>query len=134
MDLYFIPGNRKPADKTKPYQEKIEIKQRELGPWREKIAGTQAAMNTAKSERDYLQNKVDSIQKGIADATEQKQQAVIMKGEKVGFFFSLSGTNTLILLDLLELQCACARSATHHQRLPAARGTLAVTDWAACAA
>jgi structural maintenance of chromosome 4 len=50
------------------FHDRIEVKQRELQPWRAKINTKQAEIDVATSERDALALKAESLKKQIEEA------------------------------------------------------------------
>ncbi|KAF8707321.1 hypothetical protein AX14_013615 [Amanita brunnescens Koide BX004] len=55
-------------DKTQVFHDQIEVKQRELQPWKAKINAKQADIDVATSERDALSQKAESLKKQLEEA------------------------------------------------------------------
>ena len=57
-------------DKTQVFHDQIEVKQRELQPWKAKINAKQAEVDVATSEHDALAQKAEGLKKQLEEAQE----------------------------------------------------------------
>ena len=67
------------ADKTRSFHDQIEIKQKELQPWTIEINQKQAKIDLAKSERETLARKFETVREAKEEAENTKNR---LQGEK----------------------------------------------------
>ena len=67
------------SDKTQVFHDQIEVKQRELQPWKAKINAKQAEVDVAISERDALAQKAEGLR---AQLREAQQASEALKGDQ----------------------------------------------------
>jgi structural maintenance of chromosome 4 len=71
------------------------VKQKELQPWTTKINAKQAGIDVARSERDALDMKADTIRKTVKTAVEEFEKLKGDQETKVGFRRSPSPNTAL---------------------------------------
>lgn len=71
------------ADKTQVFHDQIEVKQKELQPWRARINSKQAEIDVATGERDALVKKAEEIKRTHKEAQETLSQLHADQASKV---------------------------------------------------
>ncbi|KAF8129892.1 RecF/RecN/SMC [Boletus edulis] len=71
-------------DKTQVFHDQIEVKQKELQPWVNKINAKKAGIVVATSERDALANKVAGLKDAVKNAQEDLEQQQATQQAKLG--------------------------------------------------
>ena len=71
------------TDKTQVFHDQIEVKQKELQPWVNKVNAKRAAIGVATSERDALAKKAAAVKDAVTNAQADLEQQQTTQQDKV---------------------------------------------------
>lgn len=71
------------TDKTQVYHDQIEVKQKELQPWINKVNAKKATIDVATSERDALAKKAAGLKDAVKNAQDDLEQQQATQQAKV---------------------------------------------------
>lgn len=74
------------TDKTQVFHDQIEVKQKELQPWINKINAKEASIGVATSERDALAKKASGLKDAVKNAQDDLEQQQATQQAKVSRF------------------------------------------------
>ena len=103
------------ADKTQVFHDQIEVKQKELQPWKAKINAKQAEIDVATSERDMLEQKAEKVKQVFETAKEDLERLQADHENKVCMPMILQ---VLVRIDLYYSQRSWANFKLKGIRLP----------------